>query len=376
MLKAHRDILITLHIEFVNDLEDIDGVIDHLFAQKIISADQKETLSSDRLQRNAKARKLMDLIPRRGPRAFEVFKNALEATCNDSLIEMIKEREANSDISTDAPSFLLEPLQLLPTTKQVTIGHVLEPYTVKSSPRGAVLIINIDKYSQGSAVKDRFGSKIDLDAIKNTFIEFEYDVIIRENIISDNFIAILRQFLTSERFRDLDAAGVVIMTHGLEKHIYAADGQLIPISSIVDCFSNKECPVLASKPKFLIFQACRGELKNHSSVSEVSADFIEPSSFNKVVNTRHDLPYLSDCVFAYSTLPGFVSWRQPEEGSLFIQTLVEVIKKYGQQMHFLDLLTEVNRTLINKTASDGCKQISQPATTLTRPFFLSTKEFF
>ncbi|VEL26137.1 unnamed protein product [Protopolystoma xenopodis] len=83
------------------------------------------------------------------------------------------------------------------------------------------------------------------------------------------------------------------------------------------------------------------------------------------------LPYMSDCVIAYSTLPGFVSWRSETGGSWYVQVFVEVLKDLGSQLHFIDLLCEVNRRMVEEGATAGYKQISQPVTTLTRPFFLT-----
>lgn len=49
---------------------------------------------------------------------------------------------------------------------------------------------------------------------------------------------------------------------------------------------------------------------------------------------------------------GFYSWRDPEQGSWFIQYLCETLDKYGYELDLLTILTFVNRQIAIKCESD------------------------
>lgn len=173
------------------------------------------------------------------------------------------------------------------------------------------------------------------------------------------------------------------MSHGVQDYIYTSDGKLFPINDILEAFTNKSFPALAGKPKFILFQACRGEAKDRGYIFEPDTAVLPRSASPEnvdasvVVNKTNwkCLPSMSDYIIAYSTLPGFVSWRSEKEGSWFIQILVEVFRKYASVLHVLDLLTEVNRRLVEESQEREFKQITQQSHTLTRPFYLSTLNF-
>lgn len=55
------------------------------------------------------------------------------------------------------------------------------------------------------------------------------------------------------------------------------------------------------------------------------------------------IPSVADILVMYSTFEGHYSWRNPENGSWFIEVFYEELKKYGSERDILTLLTGVNR---------------------------------
>ena len=53
------------------------------------------------------------------------------------------------------------------------------------------------------------------------------------------------------------------------------------------------------------------------------------------------VPVEADFILAYSTVPGYYSWRNKDRGSWFIQSVVEVFNKYYYHMDILQTLTKV-----------------------------------
>ena len=75
---------------------------------------------------------------------------------------------------------------------------------------------------------------------------------------------------------------------------------------------------------------------------------------------------------AYATIPGYVSWRNNENGSWFISALVSVITEMGDKEHLLDMLIEVNRRVAEEfeSRSGKNKQVPEPVSRLRKRLYL------
>lgn len=54
-----------------------------------------------------------------------------------------------------------------------------------------------------------------------------------------------------------DAFVCCILTHGKLGVVYTSDGKPVEILSLVDYFSDRQCPTLKGKPKMFFIQACQ-----------------------------------------------------------------------------------------------------------------------
>lgn len=57
------------------------------------------------------------------------------------------------------------------------------------------------------------------------------------------------------------------------------------------------------------------------------------------------VPVEADFLYAYSTVPGYYSWRNSTYGSWFIQSLIKVFDGNAKDMDILQMLTRVNASL-------------------------------
>jgi len=83
------------------------------------------------------------------------------------------------------------------------------------------------------------------------------------------------------------------------------------------------------------------------------------------------LPAEADFLLAYATIPGYVSWRNPKNGSWFISALVSVVLEMGEKEHLMDMLTEVNRRVAEefKSSLGKSKQIPGPVSMLRKRLY-------
>ena len=86
----------------------------------------------------------------------------------------------------------------------------------------------------------------------------------------------------------------------------------------------------------------------------------------------------ADCVLAYSTISGYVSWRSSQKGSYFIQALSEVFNEMCDKEHLWDMLTEVNRRVAvdfeSSTETGRKKQMPQPVSTLLKRLYFNREK--
>ncbi|VDD79553.1 unnamed protein product [Mesocestoides corti] len=373
MNPEHVQHLSRMQVDLVRDLNNIEAITDYLVSEQILSRTQAEQILSQ-ISTSDKTRSLLNTIVRCGPDAYQAFVSALSKTDQLSLVEKL------ATVSVNAQS-LPPPPQLKARINDIgRRPQSLAVYPVTSNPRGYILLVNVSKFKVGCGLNERVGSLEDVSALQALFSDIGYCV---EVLLDPDFRSLdssLKAFIRSPNHNKVDAGGLIVMSHGLQDYIYTSDGKLFAINDILNVFTNKSLPALAGKPKFILFQACRGEEKDRGCMltSDVTRGIPSPIEFVDAPTKNASwkcLPYMSDCVIAYSTLPGFVSWRCEKQGSWFIQVLVDVFRKYASTFHVLELLTEVNRRMVEESQHREFKQITQPSNTLTRAFYLSTSHF-
>lgn len=60
------------------------------------------------------------------------------------------------------------------------------------------------------------------------------------------------------------------------------------------------------------------------------------------IEAKVSVPVEADFLYAYSTVPGYYSWRNNTDGSWFIQCVTKVFDKNACRMDILQMLTRVN----------------------------------
>ena len=94
----------------------------------------------------------------------------------------------------------------------------------------------------------------------------------------------------------------------------------------------------------------------------------DDDGYNKSV-----LPVEADFIMAYATVPGYVSWRHPDNGSWFIKAFTDTMFEETGKEHFLDILTKVNGRVAEEfqsaIAHKNLKQMPAPVTMLRQKLY-------
>jgi hypothetical protein len=268
-------------------------------------------------------------------------------------------------------------------------------YQMKSKPRGVAVVINNKHFR---TMNTRKGTDIDGKNLQHIFEKLGFNVLVREDQTGEQMQQIMRD-LSTHNHESFDCFVLAILSHGIEGAIYGVDERIIKIEHITAYFEGGRCPSLAGKPKLFFLQACRGERFDggHEAVDSAAPATASAAALdNRVELTDEELakrmlereledqtdafnkagpklPSQSDMLLAYATVPGFVSWRNSERGSWFIQALSEVFLANAHKEDVLSMMTMVNNKVARafESSSGRNKQIPAPVTMLRKKLFFN-----
>ena len=89
MEKRHKDLLRKNRVGLVEDLDPM-SLLSYLFQEQTLSENDVELIKAEKT-RSSQAEKLLDVVPKRGPKAFDTFCRALERTDGQGhLVALLK----------------------------------------------------------------------------------------------------------------------------------------------------------------------------------------------------------------------------------------------------------------------------------------------
>ncbi|XP_055627014.1 caspase-like isoform X2 [Toxorhynchites rutilus septentrionalis] len=253
-----------------------------------------------------------------------------------------------------------------------------EYYDTTYDRRGIALIFS---HLNFSTMPSRNGTDKDRDDISSVLYDLDFDVRVFNDLSRKELLETLREVSREDHTKN-DCLVVVVMSHGEQGVLYARDNKY-SVDSLWRHFLGNACPSLIGKPKMFFIQACRGEKFDEGVV------FSSPQMRNKprdMVDSRSDqlvfsIPTMADLLLMYSTYDGYYSWRNPRQGSWFIQALQKELKENGKVKDLLTLLTGVSRRTAYEYQScvphdermDCMKQIPCLVSMLTKTFYFTKK---
>ncbi|XP_033125485.1 caspase-3-like isoform X2 [Anneissia japonica] len=271
-------------------------------------------------------------------------------------------------------------------------------YQMKRKPRGKALIVNNRNFR---SMPLRKGTDVDACQLKSLFDNLGFSVESITNMKYDDFSKKISEY-SKMNHSQYDCFIFAVLTHGINGALYTVDERLVQVDDILKCFSGEGCPTLTGKPKIFFIQACRGEMFDQGVEATDGPDgsSVDPclQSLNKAGDVdngnelvekmlkveievvdepdawgkqQSKLPSHSDMLVAYATVPGYVSWRNSERGSWFVQALTETIKEYACDEDLLSMMTMVNNKVARafESSSGRNKQMPAPVTMLTKKLF-------
>ena len=233
-------------------------------------------------------------------------------------------------------------------------------YDMSSFPRGTLTLLNVKNFrnSSGMAAYPRHGTDRDADGLCALFLDLGFIVERYDNPTKKIMLSALEIAASDEKSSCCVCA---ILTHGDEGIVFATDNEM-KVRDITKLFRKKN---LAGKPKLFIFQACQG------SDCTDGLDAVDSPLEEKDLA----LPCEADFLYAYSTVPGYFSWRNSRQGSWFIQALCSVFRENAGTMDVYRMFTRVNdkissrKSHIDDVATDDKRQIASIVSQMRKDMF-------
>ncbi|XP_070769009.1 caspase-3-like [Enoplosus armatus] len=230
---------------------------------------------------------------------------------------------------------------------------------------GTCLVINNKNFHSSTRMSPRNGTDVDAASAVKTFTDLGYKI----RFFNDQTAGQMRQLMSSVSQEDHSSCAsfaCVLLSHGNEGVIYGTD-DFEKLENLTKYFKGNHCRSLVGKPKLFFIQACRG-----SDLDEGA--FLETDSVDQQTSER--IPVEADFLYAYSTAPGYYSWRNTYNGSWFMQALCEMLQRYRGQLELMQIMTRVNHKVAVhfESSSDlpgfsGKKQIPCIVSMLTKDFY-------
>lgn len=230
---------------------------------------------------------------------------------------------------------------------------------------GQCIIINNKNFDRRTGMNQRNGTDVDAANAMKVFAKLGYKV----KVYNDQSVEQMKQVLMSVSKEDHSGAAsfiCVLLSHGDEGVFFGTDGS-IELKYLTSLFRGDRCRSLVGKPKLFFIQACRG--------TDLDAG-IETDSVDDDDGAR--IPVEADFLYAYSTAPGYYSWRNTMTGSWFMQSLCEMVSKYGRELELLHIMTRVNHkvavefeSISNSPGFNAKKQIPCIVSMLTKEMYFT-----
>ncbi|KAI2649727.1 Caspase-9 [Labeo rohita] len=371
ILQLHRsDLVISLNLPDIYDL---------LLSKGVFTQDMIDEIRSKGPRRD-QARQLVTDLETRGSQAFPAFLECLRETGQHDLAELLQcGNGARLPPSVPIqPSLIPVPVEKPELTEKPDRPDFTPPRLAPLRPE----TLPVPKpFSPCSELKDRKGSDIDCDKMEKRFKALNFEVIVKRNLKYKH----IRHEMSSLAKRDhsaYDCCVVIILSHGTEANhnrfpgaVHGVDGPSVPVQLITNYLNGQNCPSLQGKPKLFFIQACGGGEKDTGF--EVSSDEAEPSlggiddqtdaipvssssdslSMSDEPDARASLPTPSDILVSYSTFPGYVSWRDTQAGSWYVENLDRVLEENGAIHDLVTMLMMVNDAVSQISAKGLYKQM-------------------
>ena len=395
MEELHRRILATKRQEIIDNIASPLDVADALYASRVLTVNHVEDIKAE-IARYKQVRALLDILPLRGPTAFDLFYDALVKTNNGSAADLLKPGLQRTELPISWPDYNEMQKPVTVRLCDIKSHHITkywkspDVYSIKQRIRGRCVIISNENFD--FELQPRLsGAKTGVNKLVQLFEQLSFEVIVFEDLSAEEIYQRLSEESNCPKHKDADCFILVMCSLGNENGIYGTDKKQVKLNSILKLFNAQNCSYLAFKPKLVFLNFSQGTMFD-VSVTRIEKDdnacpeycpsrdehrYDAPSTelFDKGIqesaNTHYgkgggveeslhgslnvkeeilSIPSTADFLIARACQPGYHSFSNPN-GGWFIQAIVWVFQRYAYDREIHQLLI-----LVNRLVAKGCSK--------------------
>ncbi|XP_007939063.1 caspase-3 [Orycteropus afer afer] len=268
--------------------------------------------------------------------------------------------------SVDSKSIKNFETKIFHGSKSMDSGISLDSsYKMDYPEMGLCIIINNKNFHSSTGMACRSGTDVDAANLRETFRNLKYEVRNKNDLTREEIVELMHN-VSEEDHSKRSSFICVLLSHGDEGVIFGTNGP-VDLKKLTSFFRGDNCRSLTGKPKLFIIQACRG--------TDLDCGIETDSNLDDDM-TCQKIPIEADFLYAYSTAPGYYSWRNSKDGSWFIQSLCAMLRQYAPKLELMHILTRVNRKVATEfesfsldSAFHGKKQIPCIVSMLTKELY-------
>ncbi|XP_037721131.1 caspase Dronc [Drosophila subpulchrella] len=252
---------------------------------------------------------------------------------------------------------------------KIYTDDVVGTYKMRSRMnRGVLLMVNIMDFPDPK--RKRNGAEVDSNSLIHLFRELGFTIFAYGNMNQHQFFDVLRQVTSSSYVQNTECFVMVLMTHGnrvqeIDK-VEFCDGSVVDMQKIKNHFQANISPLLVHKPKVLIFPFCRGDnpdlgqpkgqydpMEPLYTLQQEEEPEVETEGMSSAYT---NVPTLADTLVCYANTPGYVTHRDPETGSWYIQKFCDVMAEHAHNTNVEDILKKTHASVGNMRTKKGSMQ--------------------
>ncbi|KAJ3590192.1 hypothetical protein NHX12_008146 [Muraenolepis orangiensis] len=377
----------------------IKGLLDDLWQKKVLSTEDKDSVTENQTSKVDRARCLIDMVMGKGERASQMMVDSMKVRDMELCISLglIPSPLPGMEVSSveNWSSKLIPSPDILKTEILKDIDDIYPVMAPDARTSPALLITNV----HFDNMPLRKGAEKDEQNMENLLTSLGYTVVKYRDLSGVQMDEAIEKFSQDARLPEADSVFVVIMSHGQRGAVlgvrHSGDGEAdtLPVDNIYKHLDSARCPGLLNKPKVIIIQACRGALDGSVSVCdgpgsvwneatcvqvdgslqtqpEDTEEHIEDDGFRRVHKEK-------DMIALLSCTPDTVSYRHAAQGSFCIRYIVDIFNAHAHKDHIEELFRKVMKRFEENAPSATKRQMPvKDRCSLTKLFYLFPRELW
>ncbi|XP_023565347.1 caspase-1-like [Octodon degus] len=357
----------------------LNGLLDELLQKQVLNQEEMQIIKYQCVTIMEKARALVDGIIHKGPQACQI---CIDVVCEEdyylartlglfSASQEVQDNQLMPMSSGRGGGLKLCTLEMAQNIWRENSAEIYPIMNQLTRTRLALIICN----TEFDSLPKRTGAEADIRNMKTLLEGLGYQVIVRENLTALEMATEVKAFAANPQHKTSDSTFLVFMSHGIldgicgKKHS-AEENDVLQMSNIFAMLNTSNCSSLKDKPKVIIIQACLVEKKSTECVKDEAGDpsniFLTPEGleFDGIMRVHIEKDFIAFC----SSTPDDFSLRPPENGSLFITKLTEIMQEYACCCDLQEIFQKVQLAL--DTSEPMAQTPVKERVTLTKHFYL------